>query len=81
MTTEDTEYLKEMFNKEITKLRREVYENCYNDLCEDFSENEVKRSWLYFEAIPIMDSINLRSFEMLLECCDMARNYEANKMK
>ncbi len=81
MTTEDTEYVKEMFNQEITKLRKEVYDLSESILIGEFCPNDYERAWIYFKAVPIMNSLNRESLEMLVECCLMAKQYREDKDK
>lgn len=76
---ESDEYVLKIFNKEITKLRHEIYLRLYEGLCKTYEEKFVKMSWQYFMAIPIMDSLNRPSLLELEECCKAAKSYYDEK--
>lgn len=72
------DYFAEMMNAEITKLRKEIYDECYLELMSMYDEIDVKKALLYFYAIPIMNSLNRKSFDMLKECCEVAKTHRLN---
>jgi len=79
MTTEDAEYIKEVFNKEITKLRKEIWYLSQADLLRHYCQEDINRAFHYFNAYPIMDSLNRKSLEVLIECCQNAELYRMGK--
>jgi len=71
-------YIDEMFNKEITKLRREIYEAYESAMITQFCPNDYQAAWRRFNSVPIMDSLNRRSLEMIVEACEAAKRYREN---
>lgn len=68
-------YLDEMYNMEISKLRKEIFEANKQKLLEEYDLETINLSWRYFNPIPIMNSLNRSSLEMLYEACDAAKDY------
>jgi hypothetical protein len=77
----DKELLDELFNKEITKLRKEVYEAYESLLIQQFCPQDVENSWIYFIAQPLLNTINRKSFDILIECCNCAKQFREFKDK
>lgn len=72
------EFISEIFNKEIIKLRRELYESYKLNLIQYYCPEDVERSWIYFGAFPIINSLNRKSLDVLIECCEVAKQYRGN---
>ena len=70
----DNELMLELCNKEITKLRREVYLSLVDSLEKVYSKKDVKNAFHYFCAMPFMTTLNRTSFNCLEECCLVANH-------
>ncbi len=79
--SESEDYVFEIFNKEITKLRKELYESYQRDLIVQFGPKDIEMGWNYFSAYPVMDSLNLKSLDMIVEYCKIAKEYRESKDK
>jgi hypothetical protein len=79
--TIDYEFVHEIFNKEITKLRRDVYEAYESLLIQYYCPNDVEKAWVYFRACPMIESLNRKSWDMLKEYCEAAKEYRESKDK
>ncbi len=76
MMNDAHEYIVEMYNKEISKLRKEIYMSLKKCLMEDFNIEDVERAWSYFHAIPLMNSLNRCSYDILFECCNVSKEHK-----
>lgn len=75
------EYVMEIFNKEIGKLRQELYESYESALTQKFILADVKTAWNYFSATPVMNSLNRRSIDMIVELCEYAKRNREEREK
>lgn len=65
----------ELCNKEVNKLRKEIYDMNKDLLLNSYCKEDVDKAIIYFYSVPILDTLNRSSIDILLECCDVAKQY------
>ena len=64
-----------ILNKEILLLREEIWNANWEFLISEFSQKDVKRALQYFLAMPTMSRNGRSSYEILRECCQVAKTH------
>ena len=77
----EKQYIYELFNKEILKLRKEIYDKYAPRLNECYEDIDVKTAYEFFIALPCMETFNRPSWESLCECCSIAQENREENLK
>ena len=65
----------EIMNDEITRLRKTLWETQKDTLLLQYTDEVVKRSLIYFGAIPSLNTYNRDHIELILEACEAAKTF------
>jgi len=73
--TKSADYLIEVCNREIRKLRNEIFKEVTSTLGDQFTSQELSLAHEQFLALHLINSLNLPSRDLILEFCRSAQQY------